>query len=61
MSSSKRRKQTKQKLDNIPSYTIKELEEMGEIPPNIHLKELWEYDKYRTHTSWWVRMGEKPK
>ena len=58
MSNSKRRKQTKEKLDNIPSYTIQELVDLKLVEPNYHLKELWEYDKYRTNTDWWVRMGK---
>ncbi len=60
MSSRKRRKQTKQKLDSIPTYTIQELVDLKLVEPDFHLKDYCDYDTYRTNTDWWKRMGEKP-
>jgi len=59
MSSKSRRKKTKDLTSKIPTYTLDELYRSGDLPENYHLKEYYEYSKYSTNTSWWLKMGKK--
>ena len=60
MSSRKRRREIKQLRDSYPTKTLKELEDEGLVPKNIHLfdrVDMKEYQlKHKTH--WWKRMSE---
>ena len=57
MSNSKRRNLTKQKLNQIPSATLKELMDEGLIQNNVHLTEWVDIPKCQTNKGWWKRMS----
>jgi len=60
MSSRKRRKETKKIRDSYPTKTLKELEDEGLVPKNIHLFDRVDMKEYQLKhkTDWWKRMSE---
>lgn len=60
MSSRKRRKETKQLRDSIPTITLKELEDKWLVPENYHLFDRVDMKEYQlqTKTDWWKKMKE---
>ena len=59
MSSRKRRKETKQLRDSIPTITLKELEDKWLVPENYHLFDRVDMMEYQlqTKTDWWKKMS----
>lgn len=59
MSSRKRRKETKQLRDSIPTITLKELEDKWLVPENYHLFDRVDMKEYQlqTKTDWWKKMS----
>ena len=60
MSSRKRRKETKQLRDSIPTITLKELEDKWLVPENYHLFDRVDMKEYQLQakTDWWKKMKE---
>ena len=60
MSSSKRRKLTKQKLNSIPTISGKEMVEKGLIDKSVFYLNYSEYKEYQKQfkTDWWKRMRD---
>ena len=60
MSSRKRRKETKELRDSIPTITLKELEDKWLVPENYHLFDRVDMKEYQlqTKTDWWKKMKE---
>ena len=50
MSSRKRRKETKRVRDSYPTVTLKELEDEGLIPKNLHLSDSIDMKEYQLQT-----------
>ena len=59
MSSRKRRKETKELRDSIPTITLKELEDKWLVPENYHLFDRVDMKEYQlqTKTDWWKKMS----
>ena len=59
MSSKRRRKETKKIRDSYPTKTLKELENEGLVPKNIHLFDRVDMKEYQLKhkTDWWKRMS----
>ena len=60
MSSRKRRREIRKIRDSYPTVTLKELEDEGVVPKNLHLFDRVDMKEYhlKHKTDWWKRMSE---